>query len=646
MPVYTVSKKFFFVVLLLMLSRLAYAQTGANAAYVDSLNSKAAHLIKQDVSKAFVILTDAEQIGIKLNYKKGLAVTYLNEAEVFRQHGYTKKALALYYRSIQFSSQIRDEYNIAKASQHISTIERHNGNFSDAEKLLNYSLKTFTALKKPSDIADIQLRLGLLQADKKNYNAAIDYYNAAYRLSKQVKYLYGEKKSYYNRALLYEELNYPDSVIRYLNKTLHIDTLTNDTYGKALSYVELSRVYTSKKDWAQSSFFARQAYTDASRIKASALIQDALKLLIAAEKASDNKAAVIKWQDELLNMDKLVATNEKEETINFLDVLHSEEIQQLRMQQKVGAIQNQLQKRSVLIAAYTGVLLVIIIIILNLYYSYKKAKNHGRELNTKNAQINQQVTLLDQLNTEVIHQNQQLEDDNVLKSKLLSIISHDLRKPLANTQSLMQLINMELLSPQEMEAALSQLEAQYGRALNLLDNMLFWIKGQLNGIPPEIVPVNVCQLAMAVIEEQRIPVSDKKIQVRNHISPDLVWHMEKEAIKIVCRNLLTNAIKFTPVNGTIDLYAQVNDTKTSFTIKDNGMGINPEMLKKINSKIYHTSKGTLNEEGSGFGLMLIRDLIKKYNGKLLIDSLPGKGSAFTVDFPAAGVIMDLQDLES
>ncbi|QJD95078.1 HAMP domain-containing histidine kinase [Mucilaginibacter robiniae] len=645
MPLNTVSKKYFLVVILL-LSRFAYAQTESTTVTVDSLNRKANELIREDVASAFVLLTDAENLAAKLNYKRGLAMAYQEEAEVFRQHGYTKKALELYYRSIQLSRQTNDEYSIAKANQHISTIQRHNHNYIIAWRLLNASLKTFVSLNKAADIADIQLRIGLLQADLKNYQAAVRCYNEALRLSMQVKYLYGEKKSYYNRALLYEDLAKPDSVVYYLNKTLHIDTLTKDTYGKTLAYIELSKTYASTKQWDKSLYYAQQAYTNANSVNAAALSQDALKLLVGANKFFNNSAAVIKWQDELVRIDNLIATREKKETINFLDVLHNEELQQLRMQRKVTAIQSQLQKRTLFIAAYTCVLLVVIVIILNLNYSYKKAKTYSRELNIKNVQINQQMALLDQLNTEVIQQNQKLEDDNELKSKLLSIISHDLRKPLSNTQSLMQLIKMELLSAEEMEATLAQLEAQYARALNLLDNMLFWIKGQLTGISAETVPVNVSHLALSVIEEQRISVCEKKIQVRNHIGSELTWHIENEVIKIVCRNLLTNAIKFTPVGGCIDLYAQVNDTKTSLTIKDNGIGISAEMLAKINSKIYHTSKGTLNEAGTGFGLMLIRDLIKKYNGELLIDSLPGKGSAFTISFPAKQVIMDMQSLES
>lgn len=608
-------------------------------ARIDSLNNAAYPLIRLDAGKAFILLTQAELLAAEYNYAKGLAVAYLNQAEVLSQRGYSKRALELYYRSMQLSKKSNDIYNVARAEQHISSIKRKGGSLNEAAKLLYGTLNIFKKLNKPVDIVNIQLRLGLLKADQKEYEESKRFFNEAYKLSKQAKYDYGEKKSYYNRALLYKTLNKPDSAICFLHKALHIDTLTNDTYGKVLSYIELSRVYVNTKQYDKALPYAKVAYVKADSIAALALVKTAVQLLLFISKESVDKDAVIEWQDELIYVDNTINERERRESNNFIDALRMQEAQQLKIQQNVVAAEKKSEQQKNLIILYTVFLVVVVVIVLLLSYNYKKAKKYTDQLNAKNKLIEQNNALLDKLNNEVTSKNQRLEDDNDLKSKLLSIITHDLRKPLANTQSLVNLVNMNLLTEAERKDLFAQLEAQYVRVLTLTDNLLFWIKGQVSGIPTELLPVNLCHEMSAIMEEQKIPLSDKGIEVINTVPEDLHWLTETETFRIVIRNLLNNAIKFTPVKGLIEFSANSNETETSVTIKDNGIGISKDVIDRISSANYYTTKGTQNEEGSGFGLMLIRDLLKKQNGKLHISSTPGKGSAFTIIFPASVVLL-------
>lgn len=608
-------------------------------ARIDSLNKVAYPLIRQDAGKAFILLTQAELLAVEYNYAQGLAIAYMNQAEVLSQRGYSKRALELYYRSMQLSKKSNDIYNVARAEQHISSIKRKGGSLDEAARLLYGTLNIFKKLNKPVDIVNIQLRLGLLKADQNKYEESKRFYNEAYLLSKQAKYDYGEKKSYYNRALLYKKLNNPDSAIYFLHKALHIDTLSNDTYGKALSYIELSRVYINAKQYDKALPYAKLAYSKADSIAALELVKTAVQLLLYISKESVDKDAIIEWQDELIYVDNTINEREKRESNNFIDALRLQEAQQLKIQQNVVATQKKSEQQKNLLILYTVFLVVFVVVVLLLTYNYKKAKRYTAQLNAKNKLIEQNNALLDKLNSEVTSKNQRLEDDNELKSKLLSIITHDLRKPLANTQSLVHLVNMGLVSEEERKELFGQLEAQYVRVLTLTDNLLFWIKGQVSGTPTELVPVNLCHEVSAIIEEQEIPLSDKEIKVRNGIPQGMSWLTETETFRIVIRNLLNNAVKFTPVKGLIEFSAISNETETSITVKDNGIGISKDVIDRISSANYYTTKGTQNEEGSGFGLMLIRDLIKKQNGHLYISSIPGRGSAFTISFPASIVLL-------
>ena len=628
-----------------LLSAQAYAQQTAKPrpgmiAHIDSLNDVAVPLIVKDAGKAFNYLTQAELLATEYNYTKGLAESYLYQAEILSQRGYSKRALELYYRSMQLSKKNNDVYNIARAEQYVSTIKREDGSFKEAEKILYRTFDIFKTLNKPMDMVKVQLRLGLLKADQKNYAKALQFFDEAKRLSVKEKYQTGERKSYYNRALVYQSLNKPDSAINNLHKALHMDSLTSDCYGKTLSYIELSRVYIKTHDYKQALAYAALAYTKADSTNALELAKTSLQLLIRISTHNVDKDAIIQWQSDLIYIDSQITERERQESNNFIDALRMQEEQQLKVQRRVLEVTKKSEQQKTLIALYTGFLLVFVVIVFMLGYNYKKAKRYTQELNLRKEKIEHQVLLLDKLNNEIMQTNQQLENDNELKSKLLSILTHDLRKPLANTQSIIHLMNMDMVTLEEAHDLFGQLEAQYTRVIALTDNLLFWIRGQVSGAPVELKPVNVRNVVDVIIEEQKIPANEKRIAIANSVNEELAWLTETETIRIVLRNLFNNAIKFTPDGGRIEVYADTTDVETCVTVKDSGIGITTEVMDRINSENYYTTKGTQNEEGSGFGLMLIRDLLKKHNGKLKISSAPGEGSAFTISFPASTVITD------
>ena len=593
-------------------------------AYVDSLNNRAAPLIRRNAGRAFTLLTEAELLATEYKYEKWLAIVYLNQAEVLSQRGYSQRALELYYRSMQLSLRSKDIYNVARAEQHISSIKRKGGSLDEAGVLLQRTLKIFSKLNKPIDMVNIMLRLGLLRTDQKQYDQAVTYYDNAYRLSRKNNYSFGEKKSYYNRALLFKTLNKPDSAIFFLHKALHIDTLTKDDYGKALSYIELSRIYINLKQYKQAQPYARLAYAKADSVSALALVKTAAELLLYISKESLDKDAIIEWQDQLLLLDNTITEREKRESTNFIDALRMQEDQQLKSQQRLLEVEKQSRKQDSLLMVYSVLLLAGAVLVVTLIFNFRKAKKYSDELNAKNKQIE--------------HQNQKLEEDSELKSKLISIVSHDLRKPLANTQSIIQLVNMNLVTPEESKDLFTQLEAQYTRVMGLTDNLLFWIKAQISGSVVESVALNMQMVVNSIIEEQKIPLTEKDITVNNRLPADFAWLTEKETLRIVFRNLLSNAVKFTPAGGLIEIYGNNTVTETCITVKDTGIGMSTQAMERINSENYYSTKGTQNEEGSGFGLMLIRDLVKKQNGKLHIQSEPGKGSTFTISFPVAMLI--------
>jgi two-component system sensor histidine kinase/response regulator len=109
---------------------------------------------------------------------------------------------------------------------------------------------------------------------------------------------------------------------------------------------------------------------------------------------------------------------------------------------------------------------------------------------------------------------------------------------------------------------------------------------------------------------------------------------DKDMVNLILRNLLSNAIKYTPDQGTIEIGARKKDGIVELFVRDTGMGISAEALRKIEGNNFYTTKGTAGEAGTGLGLMLCREFAVRNGGELLIESRPGQGSLFTVQLPS------------
>lgn len=215
-----------------------------------------------------------------------------------------------------------------------------------------------------------------------------------------------------------------------------------------------------------------------------------------------------------------------------------------------------------------------------------------------------------------------------MKDKLLSIISHDLRQPLANTKGILDLIEGDYLSTAEMNQLLKDLDTQYVKSLTLLDNLLFWIKGQMAGQEIESKLINLRTLIDEISHELEISANKKGITIINDIQDQVNMMGDLEMMKVVFRNLITNSIKFTE-NGFVKVYV-TEGTMLCVHVQDSGVGMTDEVLKKVLGKNYFTTRGTHKESGSGFGLLICKDLISKHGGKMEVKSEINKGTEFTI----------------
>lgn len=226
---------------------------------------------------------------------------------------------------------------------------------------------------------------------------------------------------------------------------------------------------------------------------------------------------------------------------------------------------------------------------------------------------------------------------NQLKDKIFSVISHDLRAPIASLITFVQSFEEHEYTEQELKTYLPVLKGNLEQTADLLNNLLFWSRSQINNMELNVEKTSVYDLTSKTVRCMSNQASEKSILLVNEVPVNCYAYVDESTSEIVLRNLLANAIKFSDSGGTVIVSAVEESGFVQLKVADNGVGIHPEKQNLIFSDRYYTTPGTLKEKGTGLGLMICRDLASKIGGKLDFISQYKKGTEFTFSMPKSRV---------
>lgn len=281
-------------------------------------------------------------------------------------------------------------------------------------------------------------------------------------------------------------------------------------------------------------------------------------------------------------------------------------------------------------ARFFDVTSAYVITAFTLYYTIKNIrKNYDYE----RRQVEEKRRDIKRQNQHILTQNEQLEHLNSEKNKLMSIIAHDLRGPLSNIQNYLELVSEYGLDKEEREVVEGDLLKVTQSTLNMLSKLLVWSKSQMDGVTVKLGDVNLSEALNNTLEMERILALKKDIVLTYAIDPDINVVADSDMMQLVVRNLVSNAIKFTPRGGKIDLTTTIVMHECKISIKDNGKGIPLDQQADIFSLKARSTFGTDNEKGVGLGLPLCKEFTEQQGGHIGFESTPGEGSTFFVFMP-------------
>lgn len=227
--------------------------------------------------------------------------------------------------------------------------------------------------------------------------------------------------------------------------------------------------------------------------------------------------------------------------------------------------------------------------------------------------------------------NEQLMSTVYTRDRMMSVISHDLRSPVATLDTAADILVGGELDPVVQKTFLKQFKVKTSTLLILIDQLLDWSRAQTNTIRMNKEDLPIEDLNKYLRNLSELLSFDKKIAIEIDFvgAENAVINCDRHMIEGVFRNLLSNAVKFSEKGSSVKVYSRLVANGREFVIEDHGKGMTQEQIDNLLQKVSFTTEGTLKEVGHGFGLQLVHEFLEKHNSKLKVTSTLGKGSVFS-----------------
>ncbi len=257
-------------------------------------------------------------------------------------------------------------------------------------------------------------------------------------------------------------------------------------------------------------------------------------------------------------------------------------------------------------------------------------------VDVRTKELTEKSEQLMQSREELENRNQEMQREINIRNRFITILGHDIKGPVGYTSQVLELILSGRLSREE-EHEMLKLTADSARSLlNLLENLLYWGRCQTGELKSLAVAFHLAKIVEETAELYVLSLREKGISLTIGVDEGTRVFADKDHVRLIIRNLLANAIKYTKREGNIRIEAKVDQAAAEVVLEvaDDGIGIDPDELDHLFTGPYITSTaGTDNEQGSGFGLKLCRELAELNNGTIGVESEQGKGSRFFVRLP-------------
>ncbi|HLO91762.1 MAG: ATP-binding protein [Chloroflexota bacterium] len=574
---------------------------------------------------------------------------------------------AIYYlnKEISIHSRSKDSISWANAHYSLGMVYTITLNYEDARKHTQKALGYFERNTMPVPTANACINLGFIFNELKQSERAFRHYKRALGIFENLINQQQLDASYYNLGILGRNMGSMDRFKKnfeetrslansfnssslslvysalgvlslkkndlpgaeeYVRKALAISEKTNDKPSIANGQILLGKVLFSQGLTSDAKDITQEGLNNAKIIQNRPLVMDAYSELARISMAMNEPGIAYTYLDQYIQLKDSIYNEQM--AIQLSRANRRYEISDDNMDPGTLLKQNLDQTLNIKNNFKLKIALVILlaIILVLLFFFFKRYYSKSRvatELKEKNKVIEEQKTHLEELIQ--------------TKDRFLSIIAHDLKNPFNSLLGFADLAynDFEEISDSEKKSYLNVIRESGHHIYSLLDNLLSWSRAQSGRIDFYPEPVSLTETIENAVELVRSSADNKQISLFSDFSKDVIVKADKNMLSTILRNLLTNAIKFTPHGGSVTVSSRINHKKVTVSVTDTGIGMSPaemEKLFKLDGGL--KTSGTANETGTGLGLILCQEFMSLHKSKIVAESTPNKGStfSFTLDF--------------
>ncbi|WP_291720485.1 tetratricopeptide repeat-containing sensor histidine kinase [Bernardetia sp.] len=497
----------------------------------------------------------------------------------------------------------------------------------------------------------------------KVFIAKKDYKNALNYLQKSEEFCVGKSKKKCLLATydLYSELYFTqfeyNLAKEYAFEALQIAEVLGEKQQAILLSIRLGDIYSAEGSYDKAELFLKRAETTALSLNNNLLYKQVyFSFANLYEKNQKAKMALnyyrkyLAYKDSVNNELSIRKINSLQ--MQFEQERHRQEIDMLEMNQREKQLQQQAEVEKAQMFNIVGLIAVITlgIIAFLIYNRYRYGERTQKILKQQSDSIQKQNQKLQSINQQLTESRNELNAINKTKDRFFSIVAHDLKGPLNSLKGYSHLIATfgEKLPKEEIISMAADQERTLDNLYKFLEDLLSWSRIQMKAV--EIKPKNVevkeivdkmCDILIPQIEEKQIDARCINIEEK-------VVFADENAVFTILRNLVSNAIKFTPREGKIRVEAEWQDKKNfvKISVSDTGVGMPQEVAKKLfklDNK--YSTKGTEGEKGTGLGLIICKEFVEQNKGEIGVETKEGEGTTFWFTLPSKNTSLDSTDIQ-
>lgn len=583
------------------------------------LNLLATAIRERDGNQALKYSEEARELALALDYKRGQCGAFENIGWIYYRRGEFSEAFEYSVEAIKLAESLNDKHTVAKCLNTIAAVRVEQKQY--AEGILNFK-KAFRISEEIVDRTAMarsinNIAFTFLQFEE--IDSAAMYAKQALTLSKEAdaRYLLG----FALRTLGDVDMaqgKYQDALMKF-NEVLRIGTALQNVFLQVSTNHRVGKAYyvLGKKSEALNTLIAN--LTVARKFGFKSELERSLKLIAEIYASTGELHRAYDYQGRYIAVHDSLQQQRNNEESSLMQAKFDSEMKEARIElltKEAQLRQEEINSQRLWMYFSIGCLTLMVILAFVLLYSNRLKKRANDVLADKNDEIAQQAS--------------QLKSLNATKDKLFSIISHDLRSPLASLRGLVTVMGVGGLTKEEFIESSRKLRKNLDAVQGDLDNLLVWAQSQLNGLQS-----NPVAMRMKPVIEEKIDLfseiaQQKDITIINEVDESLSIIADRNHMGLVIRNLLANAIKFNRPGGLIRISERRVGDSVEISVSDTGIGMTPKDLGKLfNAATHFSNPGTNQEKGAGIGLLLTKEFIEKDGGTIKATSEHGKGSTFT-----------------